>query len=67
MLDAGGVGVAADELLGVVDADGLSPCGAGEVYVAEGVARVREAVRFIGQIPVHPDDQTSTIDAGGDA
>jgi hypothetical protein len=67
MLHAGGVGVAAGDLLGVVDTDGLSPRGAREVYVAEGAAHVREAVRFVGQVPVHPDNQTSAVDAGGDA
>ena len=67
MLDAGGVEVVAHHLSGIVDADDLSPTGAREVYVAEGAAIVRKAVQHARQVKVHPDDQTSPIDARSDA
>ena len=67
MLDVGGVEVVADDLSGVIHADGLGPAGAGEVDSAEGAAIVGKAVQHAGQVLVDPDDQPSRIDAGGDA
>ena len=54
MFDPGGVKVVAHDLSGIVDADGLSRSGAGEVYVAEGAATLGEAVRHAGQVSCTP-------------
>ena len=48
MFDAGGVHVVAYDLSSIVDADGLRPSSAGEVYVAEGAATLGEAMPHAG-------------------
>ena len=63
MLDVGGVEVVAHDLSGIVDADGLSPTGAGEVDIAESAAIVRKAAQHTAEILVHANDETSRVDA----
>jgi len=66
VLGAAGVEVIAHDAPGIVDADGLGPDGAGKVDGVE-AAVVGKAVQRSGQVPVHPDDQTGAVDAGGNA
>src|SRR5262245_29756283 len=64
---AAGVHIVAHDLSGIVDAAGLSPSGAGEVYVAEGAAILGEAVPHAAQVVVRPHDQPRAVDARSDA
>jgi hypothetical protein len=67
MLDTRGVDVVAHNLSGIVDADGLSATGAGEVHIAEGAGIIRKAAPHARQVLVHPHDQPSHVDTRRDA
>ena len=67
MLDARSVGEAADDLSRVVDADGLSPAGTGNVDVLKDATGVGEAVHSPGHVAVYADDRTRTVDPRSEA